>query len=178
MLMKLKSYMIALTIGLAIFGAYTGTVLAEVSASQAQTEQQVRDYFADIPVMIEIARCESKFRQFTDAGNVLRGGYDSQMVGIFQIYEEVHTAQANALGYDITTVEGNLAYARYLYEESGTEPWNAARSCWEDTIPVEPEAVISTTTETVSNAELQEKIALLKQIISLLQMLLELQQVR
>src|SRR6266540_6291158 len=40
----------------------------------ADIERQVRAFFADAPVMANIARCESKFRQFADSGNVFKGG--------------------------------------------------------------------------------------------------------
>lgn len=93
-------------------------------------ESKVREYFSDTPVMIEIARCESKFRQFTDSGNPLYGGYGAGMVGVFQIYEDVHGAFAKEKGMDIETLEGNLAYGKYLYEREGTQPWMSSFPCW------------------------------------------------
>jgi hypothetical protein len=106
-------------------GALSATsVLAEESV-----EARVREYFADIPVMIAIAKCESGFRQFDSAGNVLDGGAGS-MMGVFQIHEHSHHAAADALGLDFHTIEGNLAYARHLYEREGTGPWISAHSCW------------------------------------------------
>jgi peptidoglycan hydrolase-like protein with peptidoglycan-binding domain len=52
------------------------------------------------------------------------------MVGIFQIHSGVHTATAKKRGIDIMTPEGNSAYARFLYEKSGTDPWISSFSCW------------------------------------------------
>lgn len=124
-------------------------------------EERVRDFFADTPVMIEIARCESNFRQFTDAGNVLRGGSGGGMVGVFQFFESVHTSAATSLGHDITTLEGNIAYAKHVYEQQGTTPWNSARSCWEN-------AVSSETVSKQGQTDLQNRINLLLQIIELL----------
>jgi len=168
--------------GLFIFGllisiSWVTPVLASsnstTSATTKQTvEETVRDYFADIPVMIEIARCESKFRQFADSGNVLRGGVGGQMVGVFQFFDRYHTSPAYERGFDIETLEGNLAYARYTYEREGTTPWNSARACWD--IP----SVSTAKTVAVSDAELRKQIALLKQIIELLQTILSLQQGR
>src|SRR5688572_9021285 len=83
-----------------------------------EVEEAVREYFEDIPVMVEIARCESKFRQFTDSGNPFYGGYGGGMVGIFQIYESVHDNAARDLGFDIETVDGNIGYAHHLYKQS------------------------------------------------------------
>lgn len=139
--------------------------------TQAQTEAKVRDYFKDTPVMIEIARCESKFRQFTDSGSVLRGGSASGMVGIFQFFESIHAPIAKKLGHDLTTVDGNLAYAKHLYTSEGTGPWASAKSCWE----VAPTTVVKTP---ATRAELEAKIKQLTQLIKLLRQLQELKAAR
>jgi hypothetical protein len=133
-------------------------------------EESVREYFADIPVMIEIARCESKFRQFADSGNVLRGGVGRQMVGVYQFFDRYHESPAHDLGFDIETLEGNLEYARYTYEREGTDPWNSARGCWD--IP----SVDLVVEAAMSDGILRQKIALLEQIIELLQTLIALKQ--
>lgn len=153
------------------FAASTSTVAS--STSTQTVEETVREYFADIPVMIEIARCESKFRQFTDSGNVMRGGVGRQMVGVFQFFDRYHEDPASALGFDIETVDGNLAYARHLYNLEGSAPWNSARACWD--VP----ALASTTSSvtgapaiTISDDVLRQKIALLEKIIKLLQALI------
>ena len=93
-------------------------------------ETAVRVKFTDAPVMIDIARCESKFRQYTDAGNPLRGGAGGTMIGVFQISEGVHADYAKSLGMDIYTLDGNLAYAKKLYKEEGTQPWISSFPCW------------------------------------------------
>lgn len=92
-------------------------------------EAKVRSYFSDIPIMIPIALCESRFRQYTDSGNVLDGG-SGGMIGIYQISKSVHEAFAKLLGYDINTAEGNMGYARYLYQKEGTNPWMSSFQCW------------------------------------------------
>ncbi len=132
----------------------------------AEVEKRVREYFSDIPVMIEIAKCESKFRQFTDSGSVLRGGGSMGMIGIYQFYEVVHKKAALTLGFDIDTVEGNLGYARHLYTQSGSTPWV---SCVPNVIPI-------ATFMTIEKKELQIK--LLQQVIVLLQELLKLELVK
>jgi len=147
--------------------AATSSVTSEATTSvsiqdRALVESRVREYFGDIPIMIEIARCESNFRQFTDSGSVLRGGAGGGMVGVFQFFGNIHANAAIGLGFDINTLEGNLGYARNLYQISGTTPW---KSC----VPI----ITNTTTE--SDAQLLKKIDLLKQLISLLQQLLALQ---
>ena len=94
---------------------------------QVTVEKRVREYFADVPAMIEIARCESKFRQYTDSGNVFRGGASSDMIGVFQFYETIHAGNAKTRGYKLETLDGNLAYARSVYQSQGTTPWNSSR---------------------------------------------------
>jgi hypothetical protein len=93
-------------------------------------EEYVRNYFSDIPVMIEIAKCESRFRQHDKDGDVLRGEENSLDRGVMQINEYYHDEDSNKLGYDILTLEGNTAYARALFEKYGIKPWKSSSRCW------------------------------------------------
>jgi len=172
--MKFKEYMVSSLLLLSL-------IPMTASADQA-VEQSVREYFADIPVMIEIARCESKFRQFADSGNVLRGGVGGQMVGVFQFFDRYHTSPAYELGFDIETVDGNLAYARYVYDRQGTAPWDSVRDCWDipelRTLTPEPLTAVTVSEPIGDNADkvTQQKITLMRQVIELLQTLLALRQ--
>ena len=94
------------------------------------TETAVRSYFSDIPVMIEIARCESAFRHTLDDGTVLRGKKDSADTGVMQINMRYHGEQAKELGLDLNNVYDNMVYARSLYLRQGTRPWSSSASCW------------------------------------------------
>lgn len=116
------------------------------SGVQALGEQEadVRSAFADAPVMIAIARCESKFTQFGKGGTALHGGMGGKMIGIFQVYGDIHADYAKARGMDVYTTEGNIAYARYLYEREGTKPWLSSFHCWEKE-SVSPESSAMTT---------------------------------
>ncbi len=97
---------------------------------QAQTVQQyVQTYFADEPVMIAIAGCESKFRQYDTDGSILKNPHSSA-IGVFQIMSSSHSATAASLGLDIYTTQGNAAYAQYLYDKLGTAPWASSQGCW------------------------------------------------
>ncbi len=136
--------------------------VATSTPTSASVEKRVREYFADIPVMIEIAQCESKFRQFTDSGTVLRGGSGGGMIGIFQFFESIHATTALKLGFDLKTVEGNLGYARYVHEQSGTTPW---RACVPTVVLVAD-----------STAQMKVRIKLLTELVGLLKRLLELKQ--
>lgn len=94
------------------------------------TEEYVREYFKDIPIMIQIARCESTFRQLRKDGEVHRGRVNNADVGVMQINEYYHLDTAVKKELDIHTIEGNTAYARDLYMRQGTQPWISSKPCW------------------------------------------------
>ena len=100
------------------------------SNPNAKVESAVREYFSDIPLMAEIAKCESHFRQFEKDGSIFRGKVNDRDVGALQINEYYHAKRAQKLGIDIYTVKGNMEYARVLYEESGSQPWISSSPCW------------------------------------------------
>lgn len=122
------------TFALALSAAFgvnqSAAVALQAPMPQVQTvDEYVREYFKDVPVLAEIAKCESQMRQFDKNGNVIKNP-NSSAIGIMQIMSSIHSDPADKLGIDIYTVEGNLAYARYLYDEKGTQPWNASKACW------------------------------------------------
>ena len=94
------------------------------------TEQYIRQYFKDIPIMIQIARCESTFRHLDPNGEVHRGRVNNADVGVMQINEFYHLDQTEKKDINIYTIEGNTAYARDLYEREGTRPWASSKPCW------------------------------------------------
>ena len=111
-------------------------VMADVVSITAPMtlEDHVREYFADTPILAEIARCESTFKQIGTNGKIIRGKVNSSDIGIMQINEYYHKAKATSLGYDLYTLEGNLAYGQYLYDKEGSRPWNSSSKCWSKTI--------------------------------------------
>lgn len=94
-------------------------------------EQYVRDYFRDTPIMAEIARCESRFRHLGRGGTVLRGEVTVEDLGVMQINEFYHEDTAKTLGFDLHTLDGNLAYAKWLYAKEGITPWLSSSRCWQ-----------------------------------------------
>ncbi|MBX4192113.1 lytic transglycosylase domain-containing protein [Candidatus Parcubacteria bacterium] len=106
------------------------SVKADVMPQAQTVKEYVEEYFADEPVMVSIAECESHFKQFDKDGNVLKNSKGSSAVGMFQIMSSVHDDTADKLGLDINSIQGNAAYARYLYEKHGTTPWKASKACW------------------------------------------------
>ncbi|MDO8590165.1 MAG: hypothetical protein Q7R69_02735 [bacterium] len=93
-------------------------------------EKFINDYFADIPILAEIAKCESRYRQFNSEGNVLKGRRDRRDTGVMQINLFYHAQTADKLGLDVHDLDDNVAYARYLYEKQGAKPWMSSSACW------------------------------------------------
>jgi len=118
--------------------AATGTITAgtdvKVKVTKANpnkgVESKVREYFSDLPIMAEVSKCESRYRQFSPDGSIFRGIVNSADVGVMQVNEYYHLKRAKKLGIDIHTLEGNLKYSRILYNEKGTQPWYSSAPCW------------------------------------------------
>jgi hypothetical protein len=130
--------LLAVVSGFNVFGAQTeitlvpGPIVQNVERDRKPrtTKEVVSEYFADLPIMVDIARCESQFRQNDKDGTTLRGVVNSADVGVMQINEKYHLVDSKKLGYDIHTIEGNMEYARYLYEKQGARPWISSSACW------------------------------------------------
>jgi soluble lytic murein transglycosylase-like protein len=114
----------------AVFFPNAASAHTQSPVTARTVEKKVRAYYVDMPVMIQIAKCESRFRQYDENGNALPNADGSGAVGVMQIMSSVHKGAATKLGHDIFTLDGNLAYARHLYQNEGTRPWNASKSCW------------------------------------------------
>lgn len=95
-------------------------------------ESYVSKQYADQPILVDIARCESTFRQFDQNGNIVRGKVNKEDVGVMQINEKYHADEAAKLGYNIYTAEGNVAFAKYLYNKFGSDPWSSSSKCWSE----------------------------------------------
>lgn len=93
-------------------------------------EQYVREYFKEDPILAEIAMCESTFRQYGSDGSVLTGRVNKSDVGVMQINKYYHLERAEKFGFDLDTIDGNMAYAKRLYKSEGTKPWNSSSKCW------------------------------------------------
>ncbi|MDP2642059.1 MAG: hypothetical protein Q8P21_02090 [bacterium] len=93
-------------------------------------ERFINDYFADIPILAEIAKCESRYRHLNSQGNVLKGKQNSYDRGVMQINVLYHAKTAERLGLDVHDLNDNVAYARYLYEKQGAKPWMSSSACW------------------------------------------------
>lgn len=118
----------------AAFGAPTAlsnSAEVEIVKSHETLRAYVEQYYADEPVLAKIAWCESRLRHIDADGEILRGKVDSDDIGVMQINTRYHEEKAHELGLDLYSLNGNLSYARYLYEKEGTKPWNSSRPCWD-----------------------------------------------
>lgn len=104
------------------------------SVEPEATEAIVRAYFKDIPIMIEVARCESTFRHELADGSILKGKVDPADTGVMQINKRYHQAAAISMDLNLEKIEDNMAYARHLYDTQGVQPWSASAPCWNNTL--------------------------------------------
>jgi len=107
-----------------------GEAAIQQPVNKRPIETLVDEHFAEMPILIDIARCESQIRHFDSAGAVLRGEINSDDIGVMQINTRYHQGDADELGIDIYSLDGNLEYAKYLYEKQGVRPWKASMPCW------------------------------------------------
>lgn len=117
----------------ATFGAPTALSQSEsyeLASNPETLGAYVREYFADTPILADIAWCESRMRHLDKNGELLRGTVDSDDVGVMQINTRYHLETAQELGIDVYSLKGNLEYARHLYDKQGTKPWLASSPCW------------------------------------------------
>lgn len=136
--------LIELTTGIAMLVSVfsgVGSVDTEIEANDPVVanqpitlEMHVREYFSDTPELAEVAKCESRFRHFKSNGKVLRGIENPDDVGVMQINEYYHLETSKKLGYDIHSVDGNMAYAKYIFEKQGLRPWKASSKCWSKSV--------------------------------------------
>lgn len=117
----------------ATFGVPTALPESETFKVEKKPEtlsEYVEEYFADTPVLADIAWCESRMRHADEDGEILRGEIDSDDIGVMQINTRYHQGVADELGIDIYSLNGNLEYAEYLYKKQGVKPWKASMPCW------------------------------------------------
>ncbi|MEK7646538.1 MAG: hypothetical protein AAB381_02485 [Patescibacteria group bacterium] len=95
-----------------------------------EVEAYLRKEYADNPILVDIARCESTLRQFHKDGTVVRGRVDNADVGVMQINLRYHGETAEKMNIDLMTLQGNTEFGQYLFDKFGTKPWSASEKCW------------------------------------------------
>ena len=115
---------------------------AGVNPSKKEIVEKIVEVFPDAPIMIAIAMCESELRQY-EGGKPLRNEEGSTATGLFQIVASAHMEDAKKLGHKIGTLDGNIKFARVLYDQKKTKPWKSSRSCWKNRDPEEIIAMVN-----------------------------------
>lgn len=88
------------------------------------------------PALERVCACESGGgvapKQFDNQGNVIRGHYNPNDIGMCQINEYWWGDKAKELGFDIYTREGNIKMANWIYKNDsrGIENWSWSKHCW------------------------------------------------
>lgn len=103
----------------------------EIEIGEVAPEILIEKVTPEIPkILLDIAICESKNKQFNEDGSVHMGKINPLDTGRFQINQKYWLEKSKELGFDIFTLEGNTKMALYIYEQHGTTPWNWSKSCW------------------------------------------------
>ena len=108
----------------------------ETTMDRSAVESYLKKEYSDTPILLAIAQCESNFQQFNADGTVVRGKVDSHDIGVMHINETYWLPKSKSLGDNIYTIEGNVAYAKYLYAKEGTDPWSSSQKCWSQDEPI------------------------------------------
>ncbi|WP_395019787.1 hypothetical protein [Dongia sp.] len=125
--MFFSALLIGFVLGVAAAVLTIDSALTSITYAATEEVTETKPFPA---VLKEIARCESKGRQFEDDGSVVRGEIDPRDTGKYQINTFYWADTAKALGFDIYTEAGNEQMAAWLLEHEGTDPWNASAHCW------------------------------------------------
>lgn len=80
------------------------------------------------PILAKIAKCESGGTHLDKNGQVLIN--KTKDVGLYQINVGIHGKKASELGLDLYNERDNEAFAVYLFENYGSEPWIHSKKCW------------------------------------------------
>lgn len=84
-----------------------------------------------------VCACESSYpggrevpRHYEKDGETVRyGRITPGDTGMCQINVPIHKANIKEMGLNVHTPYGNIAYANYLYEKHGEQPWQASGQC-------------------------------------------------
>ena len=88
----------------------------------------------DSHIGLAIAQCESGIKQKIN-GVIVRNPVTPD-VGTFQINIDYHLDNAISQGMNVYTTEGNVLYAKYLFDKNGTRDWSASSKCWKKLLNV------------------------------------------
>lgn len=131
-----KVFIGAFILGVGVGGFKLGLIAKDATITYGAVEviKEVKvPVRVDSGIMKKIAKCESGDKHFTPKGdvvkNVNRDGTNDW--GRYQI-NDVHLPTAKKLGLDIKKEKDNEAFAYYLLDTQGTDPWYSSKSCWKN----------------------------------------------
>ena len=114
------------------WGVYVGSnyIPRTVYADKEVVKEVIKEINA--PVLDRIAKCESGNSHFDKNGQVLMRTNDNKSVdiGVMQINVSIWGKTATKMGYNLSIEKDNRNFAKYLYENYGTEPWVWSKACW------------------------------------------------
>lgn len=91
----------------------------------------MESYFGtSTPELLKVAFCESSLQQFDKNGNPLLSKTDD--IGVFQISAPNHALEAEKMNINLNTLDGNVKFAKWLYDTQGIGAWDSSRKCWEN----------------------------------------------
>lgn len=119
-----------------VYGIYLFGTVHNTSHTYVNNES-IREVVVEVPVnkkvavMERIAKCESSTGHFGPSGQVIfnANSNGSVDIGKYQI-NTVWFKKATELGYDLTNEKDNEAFAMWIYDNHGTEPWYSSVKCW------------------------------------------------
>jgi hypothetical protein len=128
----LKNYLWIFFLALVAPKVYAISPIVPKQIIVPQVNSSIWDGYSELK---HICSCESwgdpnkEPREFKD-GSVLYGFPNPKDVGACQINTPIWGAQAQKLGDDLYSYDGNIAFAKWLYNQQGNKPWGWSKSCW------------------------------------------------
>lgn len=122
-----------------VITGYASVAIYEMFRSEPARAQSIIEIPAKSefpPILQRICNAEvtgnpnTPSHQFNKNGSVVRGKTTPSDIGYCQINEPIWNDKARELGYDIYTEEGNKAFAVWLFNHYGSEPWYISKNNW------------------------------------------------
>jgi len=83
------------------------------------------------PVLDRIAKCESPTGHYKNGQVAFYGNKNGSVdIGKFMINNAIWGKKATEMGLNLTNEKDNETFAKYLYQNYGTEPWIWSKHCW------------------------------------------------
>jgi hypothetical protein len=103
----------------------------ERSPERSDLARQIKAVFADAPLMVQVAKCESGLVH-RENGVLFQNSDGSSARGVFQVLMRVHKTQMHKMGLNPEHIDQYLTYVRHLYDQQGLKPWQASKHCWKE----------------------------------------------